>query len=75
MLHLSELVSISSVISIIIMFIGVIVIIIIMITIVIATTPNLPTDIVPTNIARPKLSGKSPTDMRIPHCYYAQSPY
>ena len=29
-------------------------------------TPNLSTNIVPTNIARLKLSGKSPTDMRIP---------
>ena len=29
-------------------------------------TPNLPTTIVPTNIAKLKLSGKSPMDMRIP---------
>ena len=29
-------------------------------------TPNPPTNIVPTNIARLKLSGKSPLDMRIP---------
>ena len=29
-------------------------------------TPNLPTNIVPTNIARLKLSGKSPMDVRIP---------
>ena len=29
-------------------------------------TPNLPTNIVPTNIAWLKLSGKSPMDMRIP---------
>ena len=29
-------------------------------------TPNLPTKIVPTNIARLKLSGKSPMDVRIP---------
>ena len=29
-------------------------------------TPNLPTKIVPTNIARVKHSGKSPMDMRIP---------
>ena len=29
-------------------------------------TANLPTSIVPTNIARLKLSGKSPMDMRIP---------
>ena len=29
-------------------------------------TPNIPTNIVPTNIARLKLSGKSPMDMRIP---------
>ena len=29
-------------------------------------TPNPPTNIIPTNIARLKLSGKSPMDMRIP---------
>ena len=29
-------------------------------------TPNLPTNIVPANIARLKLSGKSPMDVRIP---------
>ena len=29
-------------------------------------TPNLPTNIVPTNIARLNLSVKSPMDMRIP---------
>ena len=29
-------------------------------------TPNPPTNIVPTNIARLKLSGKSPMDMRSP---------
>ena len=29
-------------------------------------TPNLPTNIVPTNIAWLKLSGRSPMDMRIP---------
>ena len=32
-------------------------------------TPNLPTNIVPTDIARVKVSGKSPMDMRIPHLY------
>ena len=31
-----------------------------------SNTPNLPTDIVPTNIARVKLSGKSPMGLRIP---------
>ena len=31
-----------------------------------ASTPNLPTNIVPTNIARLKLSGKSPMDMKSP---------
>ena len=30
------------------------------------TTPNLPTKIVPINIARLKLSGKSPMDLGIP---------
>ena len=30
-----------------------------------SSTPNLPTNIIPTKIARLKLSGKSPTDMRI----------
>ena len=29
-------------------------------------TPNLPTNIMPTKIARLKLSGKSPMDLRIP---------
>ena len=29
-------------------------------------TPNLPTDIVPTNIVRLKLSGKIPMDMTVP---------
>ena len=29
-------------------------------------TPNLPTNILPTNIARLKLSGKSPMEIRIP---------
>ena len=31
-------------------------------------TPNLPTNVTPTNIARLRLSGKSPMDMRIPPC-------
>ena len=30
-------------------------------------TPNLPINIIPTNIAGLKLSGKFPMDMRIPH--------
>ena len=32
----------------------------------ITSMPDLPTNIVPTNIARLKLSGKSPINMRIP---------
>ena len=36
------------------------------IIIVAVRTPNLPTNIVPTNIARVKLSGRLPMDMRIP---------
>ena len=35
-------------------------------TYVYGSKPNLPTNIVPTNIARLKLSGRSPMDMRIP---------